>query len=76
MSSAYSAKGPGFTTWWRQEFIDINCMFCSIEKIKLQLGPTLIKNKFIFHKFLDKIKENGISPRSQPVFGCRLGLSS
>ena len=44
-SSAYSAKGPGFTTRWRQEFININCMFCSFEKIKLQLGPTNKKNK-------------------------------
>ena len=42
-SSAYSAKGPGFTTRWRQEFININCMFSSFEKIKLQLGPTLKK---------------------------------
>ena len=26
-SSTYGVKGPGFTTWWRQEFININCMF-------------------------------------------------
>ena len=29
-SSAYGAKGPGFTSQWRQEFIDINCNICSV----------------------------------------------
>ena len=46
-SSAYGAKGPGFNSRWRQEFIIIKlyCMFCSFEKIKLQLGPTNKKKK-------------------------------
>ena len=38
--SANGAKGPRFKARWRQEFININCMFCSFEKIKLRLGPT------------------------------------
>ena len=44
-SSAYGAKGPGFKPQWRQEFINIKCMFCSFEKIKLRLGPTFKKKK-------------------------------
>ena len=55
-SSAYRAKGPRFKTWWRQEFININCIVCSVHlrKIKLRLGPTFKKNvvhqlaKFVF----------------------------
>ena len=43
-SSDYGAKGPGFKTRWKQEFIYINCLFCSFENIKLQLGQTLGKN--------------------------------
>ena len=44
-SSAYGAKGPGFKTQWRQEFIDINCIVCSVNlrKIKLRLRQTLKK---------------------------------
>ena len=48
-SSAYGAKGPGFKTWWRQ---DLYCMFCSFEKIKLRLGPTLKKNTYWARKQL------------------------
>ena len=29
-SSAYGAKGPGFNSRWRQEFIIINCIVCSV----------------------------------------------
>ena len=29
-SSAYRAKGPGFNSRWRQEFICINCIACSV----------------------------------------------
>ena len=32
-TSAYGAKQPGFKSWRRQEFININCIFCSFEKI-------------------------------------------
>ena len=42
-SSAYGAKGPGFKTQWMQRFDNIECMFCSFEKIKLRLGPTFKK---------------------------------
>ena len=44
-SSANGTKGPGLKPRWRQEFININFMFCSFEKIKLWLGPTLKKKK-------------------------------
>ena len=40
-SSAYSAKEPGFTSQWRQEFINKNCMFCSFEKNKAPVGANL-----------------------------------
>ena len=46
-SSAYGAKGPGFKPRWRQEFINIKCMFCSFEKIKLLLGPTIKKKVLV-----------------------------
>ena len=29
-SFAYGAKGPGFKTQWRQEFIITNCIVCSV----------------------------------------------
>ena len=47
MASAYSAKGPGFTTRWRQQFINLKCIFCSLHfiEIKLRLGPNIKKKK-------------------------------
>ena len=29
-SSAYGAKGSRFKTRWRQEFINVNCIVCSV----------------------------------------------
>ena len=42
-SAAYGAKGPGFKTRWRQEFIYLNCMVCSFDQIKFWLGLTFKK---------------------------------
>ena len=51
---AYGAKEPGFTTRWRQQFINV----CSVHLIKmeLRLGPTYKKKKHHFwkKKFLEQ----------------------
>ena len=39
-ASAYSAKRPGFTTRWRQQFINVHSVLCILIEIKLQLEPT------------------------------------
>ena len=48
-ASAYGAKGPGFTTRWKQQFIFLNVCsveFCSLIKNKAPLGAKLKKNIF------------------------------
>ena len=81
MSSAYSAKGQGFTTQWRQEFIIINCIFCSFEKIKLQLGPTFKKNSLqslliIFVYWTQLLKYWTHETKYIPVLNCLQTLPS
>ena len=44
----YGTKGPRIEFPWRQEFLDINCMFCSFDLIKLRLGPTFKKKNMSY----------------------------
>ena len=47
MASAYGAKGPGFTTRWRQQFINLKMyvQFFAFDWNKATIGANLKKNK-------------------------------
>ena len=73
MASAYGAKGPGVITRWRQQFINLLCLFCSLQliEIKLRLGPTLRRKKKEKKKkkLLQLIRGNNITIMSKSILG-------